>query len=128
LGAEGPWDSIPFAHVWSAPVVFSPDNRYVILGGIASLFDLEQHLEIPLTLTPVSAQINRSETTAFLVDADGQMATVSLGGPPPQSPQGMPLEGMAIAASFTPDEDAVVYLGTDPMGVTGLFVQPVPTQ
>jgi hypothetical protein len=127
-GALGQAVSIPFAHEWSTPVAFSPDNRYVVLGGIASLFDLEQQTETPLTLTPVSAQFNRSETTALLVDANGEMATVSLGGRPSQIPQGTPLEGVAIAASFTPDEDAVVYLGTDPMGVTGLFVQPVPTQ
>ncbi len=128
-GASGAWEpseAIPFAHEWSAPVAFSPDNRYAVLGGVASLFDLEQLIEIPLTLTPVSAQFNRSETTAFLVDANGQMATVRLGGDLPRTPEGTPLEGVAIAASFTPDEDAVVYLGTDPMGNTGLFVQPVP--
>jgi hypothetical protein len=125
-GALGPGSSIPFEHEWSAPLLLSPDNRYVILAGIASVFDLAKDTETPLTLTPVSAQLDRPETTALLVDANGQMAAVSLGGPPTQTPQGTLLEGMAIAASFTPDEGAVVYLGTDPLGNTGLFVQPLP--
>ncbi len=124
-GALGTSGSIPFEHEWSAPLLLSPDNRYVILAGIASVFDLVRQTEIPLVLTPVAAELDRLETTALLVDANGEMAAVSLGGPPTQTPQGTLLEGMAIAASFTPDENAVAYVGTDPAGVTGVFVQPI---
>ncbi len=128
--APGPTGMIPFEHEWSTPIVFSPDNRYVVFAGIGSLFDLEKLTEIPLVITPVFAEFDRLEMTALLVDANGQMATLSLGGSLahglPQSPQGTLLEGQAVAASFTPDETAIVDLGTDPAGIDGIFVQPVP--
>jgi len=117
--------AIPFEHEWSTPLLLSPDDRYVILAGIASVFDLAKETETPLTLTPVSAALDHLETVALVVDANGQMAAVSLGGPPAQTPQGTLLEGVAIAASFTPNESAVVYLGTDPAGNTGIFMQPI---
>jgi len=118
--------TIPFAHEWSAPLLISDDNRYVIVAGIGALFDLEKQLEIPLVMTPVFAQFDRLETTALLVDASGRMATLALGGGPTETPQGDLLEGTALAASFTPDEQAVVYAGTDPLGNTGLFAEPIP--
>jgi Carboxypeptidase regulatory-like domain len=117
--------AIPFAHAWSPPV-FSADNRYLVFLGVPSIFDLENQVEIPLVIAPIFVDFNRAETSALLLDASGQIAVAPLGIESAPIPLGTLLEGQALAASFTPDEQGVVYLGTDALGTTGIFFQPLP--
>lgn len=126
LGLIGHGPTVPFTSPWSPPFS-TADDRYVVFPGVPLIFDLQVGVEIPLVVTPASVAVDRAGAHLLLVDSAGQMATVDLARLRAGStPQGQVLEGTALAASFTPDETAVVYVGTDPNQQAGLFTQPLP--
>ena len=127
LNVVGTSVAIPFPYAWSAPQ-FSGSNRYVAFPGVPSIFDLTAQIEAPIALAPTRVVFDRAETHALVIDAAGNLALIALGqlnaGP---APQGVALEGLATAASFTADEQSVAHFGNDPENNLGFFVEAFPS-
>ena len=115
--------TIPFAYGWTAPTICS-STSVAIFPGVPMVYDLAASGSAPLSVVPRSAAFTRDGSRALIVTITGSLELLDVR--TPAHPVELPLEGTADLALWTPDERGVVYVGTDPLGRTGLFAQGLP--
>ncbi len=111
---------LPFNASWSQPVV-SPDAAHVVFPGVPMVIEVATWTSTALAETPQTAQFSADGSELLVVDPDGAIHVLTF---PATGLADVTLEGTATLALLTPDGQAVVYSGTDPLRRSGVFEQP----